>query len=276
MKTLIITTFFIIFTIYLHAQEESVNELAQKMQNPLASLIAVPILQNFCLGASQNETTGYEVSFQPIFPINYNKFNIINRIIFGYGYVPGIVEGFQMIPQGAPENGNIDGKWGIGDLNYSSYITAKTANKLAWGVGPSVSMPTATDNRLGTGKWSLGPSIVVVFQTEKWTFDMVFRQIWSIGGDSNRRDVNQLVVQPLIAYGLGKGFTLSTFPTISANWDFEENQRWTVPVGGGLSKVAFLGKLPIVFSLQYYKYVVRPDLAPKSELRFTSTFILSK
>jgi hypothetical protein len=276
MKKILIIPVLIRFSILCQAQAESADELAQKMQNPLASLIAVPIQQNFAFGASQNKKLGYSVSFQPIFPINYKRINIINRVIFGYGYVPGIVEGTQLIPQGAPENGNVDGKWGLSDLNYSFYFSPKTTYKVAWGLGPSVNMPTATDNRLGTGKWSIGPSMVIVIQIQKWTFDMVFRQTWSIGGDGERRDVNQFVLQPLIAYGIGKGFVLSTFPTITANWDFEESQRWTVPLGGGLSKVVFLGKLPIVLALQYYKYQVRPDLAPESELRFTSTFILSK
>ncbi len=257
------------------AQDNS-NELAQKLQNPLASLVAVPILQNLGFSSTQNEETAYGFSVQPIFPIILDKVNVVNRVIWGFGYVPGIIEGVSSIPQGAPQDGMVDGIWAIGDLNYSFYASPKNVKKIAWGVGPSLSMPTANDNRMGTGKWSLGPSFVMVYQNGPWTFDLVFRQTWSIGGDENRIDVNQFVAQPLIAYGLGNGWVINTFPTISANWDFEKGQQWTLPLGAGLSKVTFLGPLPVAVALQYYQYVLRPDLAPQSELRLTTTFILSK
>ena len=258
------------------SQEESSDDIAKKMQNPLSSLIAVPVHHSFSFGASQIEKTAYGVSFQPIFPFKFEKFNIVNRVIFGYGYVPGIVAGTQLIPQGAPQNGEVDGTWGLSDINYSFFLSPKTTHKIAWGVGPSINLPSARDNRLGTGKWSVGPSIVAVYQAGRWTMDVVLRQTWSVGGDHLRRDVNQFVATPLVAYSLGNGYMLSTFPSISANWDFEEGQRWTIPVGGGLSKVLFLGKLPVAVAAQYYQNVVRPDFAANSEFRISTTFILAK
>ncbi len=162
------------------------------------------------------------------------------------------------------------------DLNYSFYFSSKTAGKIAWGLGPSVTLPTANDNRLGSGKWSAGVSLVAVKQVKRWTFDVVLRQTWSFAGDDERIDVNQFVCSPLIAYGLGKGWMINTFPNITANWDFEEGQQWTVPIGTGMSNVVFLGKLPMAIAGQYYYNSIRPDLAPDAEFRVTTTFILSK
>ncbi len=255
---------------------ETADEIAQQMQNPLASMIAVPVLNGFGFEASQNEGTQFYTSFQPIFPFKFKKFNVMNRVIFGYGYVPGIVQGTPDIPIGAPQNGAFDGTWGLSDLNYSFYITSKKPGKVPWGIGPSLSAPLATDNRLGTGKWSAGLSFVMVYQVDRWTFDLVLRQTWSFAGDSERWDVNQFLASPLIAYGLGGGWTINTFPQITANWDFEESQVWTVPFGGGISKLVFFGKLPTNLGLQYYHSIVRPELAPHAELRFTMTFVFAK
>jgi hypothetical protein len=250
--------------------------IAQKMQNPLSNISALPIQNNFLFGASQNDELGYGLSFQPIHSSSFEKFNIVHRAVFGIGYTPGITGGLASLPQGAPDDGEIDGTWGTTDLNYSFFYTPKKANKVAWGIGPSVNLPTASDNRLGTGKWSAGLSGVLVFQTGKWTFDWVMRQTWSFAGDENRRDVNQMVLQPLIAYNLGNGWVASTMPSISANWGFDDGQKWTIPLGAGFTKVLFIGKTPMALTAQYYSYAVRPDLAPTSEFRIGTTIVFSK
>ena len=257
------------------AQSEQ-DAIAQKMQNPLANITALPIQNNFLSGASQNDKLGYGLSFQPLLSSSFKKFNIVHRAVFGLGYTPGITGGLANLPQGAPDEGEIDGTWGTTDFNYSFYYSPKNVDKVAWGVGPSVNLPTASDNRLGSGKWSAGLSGVLVLQTGKWTFDWIIRQTWSFAGDENRRDVNQMVLQPLIAYSLGNGWVASTMPTINANWDFEDGQKWTVPLGAGFTKVVFVGKTPMALSAQYYSYAVRPDLAPKSEFRIGTAIIFSK
>lgn len=256
------------------SQTESANDLAQSLQNPLASMVAVPILNSFGFNATQNKEVAFGSMFQPIFPFKFQKFNIVNRVVWGFGYVPGIIEGLSGIPQGAPDEGRINGTWGITDMNYTAFLSPNDIGKVAWGIGPSVDIPIASDNRMGTGKWTIGPSAVLVYQTGPWTFDLVLRQVWSVGGSGNRIDVNQLTTQPLIAYGLGNGWVINTFPSIVANWDLDE--VWTVPLGGGISKVLFLGQLPTAIALQYYQYAIRPDLAPTGELRLSMTLVFAK
>ena len=59
-------------------------------------------------------------------------------------------------------------------------------------------------------------------------------------------------------------------PIITANWNAGSDQRWLVPVGGGLGRTFILGR-PVNVSLQYYRYVVRPDGAPRSMVRIGLT-----
>ena len=61
---------------------------------------------------------------------------------------------------------------------------------------PSVSPPAApatacpTDDALGTGKWGLGPTFVVLKQAGPWTVGYLGSHIWSIAGDDKRNDVD--------------------------------------------------------------------------------------
>ena len=56
-------------------------------------------------------------------------------------------------------------------------------------------MPT-----LGTEKWSAGPTAVVLKQTGKMTYGALWNQVWSFSGNTDRADVNQMFLQPFVAY----------------------------------------------------------------------------
>ena len=202
--------------------------------------------------------------------------NIINRVTFGLGYMPGITAGSSEIPLGYPDEGRTDGTWGALDLNWTAWITPALIKGFNWGIGPAVTFPIASDNRLGSGKWSMGPSFVFVYQPKKWTFDGIFRQLWSVGGNDERPDVNQFFAQPLVAYNVNNGWALATMPAITVNWDAPEGEKTLLPVGGGVNKLFFLGKTPILSMLHYYYHAIKPELAPSSELRVQFSIILSK
>lgn len=270
--------FIIIFSsgLCLAQEPESAEQLGQKSQNPLADLVLIPFQNNITFNNTQNRGTGYLLNIQPVFPIKFKKFSIINRVVFGLGYMPGITAGGPEIPIGWEDDGQVDGTWGALDLNWTSFFTGKPIGSFSWGVGPSATFPTASDNRLGGGKWSLGPSAVFVWQPKKWTVDVIFRQLWSVGGNQSRPDVNQLYIQPLVAYNITKGWAFATMPVITVNWNFPEGNKALVPIGGGVNKLFFLGKLPVLSMFHYYHNIERPALAPSSELRIQFSMILSK
>ncbi|NME72806.1 hypothetical protein [Flammeovirga aprica] len=248
------------------ANAQTADEIANKLQNPLSSIIALPIQHNMGMGIPGMDGTTYTMSLQPIVAQEFEKFSLVHRGVMGLSYLPATT---------GMEN-NLNPQFGITDLNYSFFFAPKNVGKLAWGIGPSIDMPTATSEMLGTGKWSAGASLALVYQTNGWTFDMIFRQTVSFAGDQNRNDVNTFVGQTLIAKSLGKGWMINTFPTIVANWNAEKGQQWTVPVGGGISKLVFMGKLPVNLGVQYYNNVVKPDHVGQHELRLMTTFVFKK
>jgi hypothetical protein len=69
---------------------------------------------------------------------------------------------------------------------------------------------------------------------------------------------------------------LSSSPEITANWNASGN-KWTVPVGGGLSKVVRIGKQPLKFGLFAYYNAIRPTASQDPwQLQATLTFIFSE
>jgi len=97
--------------------------------------------------------------------------------------------------------------------------------------GILTSSPTATDDELGTGKWSAGPTFVVFFDDRPLhlTTGFLINNLWSYAGDEDRSDVNAMTLQPFLNYILPKGWYLSTSPVITANWEANSDNRWTVP-----------------------------------------------
>ena len=86
--------------------------------------------------------------------------------------------------------------------------------------------------------------------------------------------VSQTLIQPFVNYNLGQGWYLTSVPIITANWEAGDDDKWTVPVGGGFGKLFKLGKLPINTQVQAFYNVEHPRRAADWQLRFQVQFLL--
>ena len=130
-----------------------------------------------------------------------------------------------------------------------------------------------SDSKLGSGKFSLGPTAVALMMEGPWVFGALVNNQWSVAG-WGKKDVNQMLLQPFLNYNIGDGWYLTSVPIITANWEADSRDRWTVPVGAGVGKLFRLGKLPINTSLQMYYNAERPKFASDWQLRFQVQFLL--
>ena len=64
-----------------------------------------------------------------------------------------------------------------------------------------------------------------------------------------------------------------TAPIITSDWNARDGDKWTVPIGIGVSKVAAIGKQPVSVGMQYYHNLEHPDLAGSDQFRFQCTFL---
>ena len=134
--------------------------------------------------------------------------------------------------------------------------------------------PTATNSALGVNKWGTGPSAAFLFENRgPWVFGLVANNIWSLGGPPGSSDrTSELLLNPIISYHLEDGWAVGSSPNITANW-ISSGNKWTVPIGGGISKVIRIGEQPIKLAFDAYYNAIRPAAGQTVELQATITFI---
>jgi hypothetical protein len=241
--------------------------LQKATQNPVASLISVPIQNNNNFGISPGDRTQDVLNLQPVVPVGISKdWNLIVRWIVPIVYQP------LPIPPANPQTG----VYGFGDMIPTFFVSPKKPGKLIWGLGPVFQLPTATSNFLGQGKLGIGPSAVALMQPGHWTLGLLFNNIWSVAGSGGRPAVNQFLLQYFINYNLKKGWFLTWQPTLTANWEATNGGRWVVPFGGGLGRIMKLGAQPVSITAQFYGNGVHPPGASSWTMRLQFSLLFPK
>lgn len=249
----------------LSAAEPSNDDLRKATQNPMADLVSIPVQNNTNFGYGPLEKTQNITNIQPVIPFDLNEdWLIISRTIVPLVSQPEFYEG-----QGS--------KFGLGDINQSLFFGPRKPGKLIWGTGAVFLLPTATDSRLGGKKWGAGPAAVALTMQGPWVIGGLVQNIWSFAGDSDREDVNQMLAQYFINYNLPNGWYLTSSPIITANWQADSDNTWTVPFGGGFGRLFRIGKLPVNTQIQAFYNVEKPDtIGPEWTLRFQVQILLPK
>ncbi len=249
------------FVAMAQAQEE---DPAMKAQNPLANIISMPLQWNTDFGIGPDDRTASTLNIQPIYPMGLSSWTLINRVI-----IP--------LPKMVPDVGQSSGSTtGLGDITLMNWFSPPAKGTFMWGVGPVTIWPSATDDALGSDKFSIGPSTVFVLSNPKFVVASIINAYWSVGGNSEAADVGIFYWQPIFSYFLPNKWYLNTAPVIVANLEAESGQKWTVPIGAGVGKMFTVGKLPLDLSAQAYSYVEKPDGGPGWMFRLQLKFIFPK
>ncbi len=245
--------------------ENPVEEMAKAAQNPVADLISLPFQNNTNFGFGPDDDIQNVLNIQPVIPFHLSEnWNLITRTIVPLINQPEVVQG-------------TGDEFGLGDINFTAFFSPKNPTKgIIWGAGPIFTFPTATDEKLGSEKWSLGPSAVALTIQGPWLFGALINNVWSFAGDDDRDDVNAMLVQPFVNYNLPNGWYLVSSPIITANWEAASGNTWSVPLGGGVGKIFRIGNQPVNAQIQAFYNVEKPELVGDWTLRFQLQLLFPK
>ncbi len=262
------------------------QDLQKATQNPVSSLISVPVQNNSNFGIGPFNRTQDILNIQPVIPLKAsNSVSLIIRWITPIIWQPapgtanleslGIEEDTPvfLLAQSAQKSAGV---FGFGDMNPTFFLSPAKPGKIIWGVGPAFVIPTATSRFLGQGKFSVGPSFVALVQPGHWTIGVLANNVWSVAGPSDRIGVNQMTLQYFINYNLKKGWFLSMSPIVTANWKASSGNMWTVPVGGGIGRIFKLGLQPVNISAQFYENSMHPMNGSPWGMRLQMAFLFPK
>ena len=162
---------------------------------------------------------------------------------------------------------------GLNNAQTTLFLSPAHGTGFFWGVGPVISFPTATNKATGTNQWGLGPSVAFTWQrSEHWTIAFVANNVWGLGGASS----SNLLLNPIVSYRFGDGWSLSTSPNITANLASQSDKRWTVPVGAGIGKAFTVGASPMTLKLESYYNSMRPNHSSAWVAEVTLTFLFAR
>jgi hypothetical protein len=137
-----------------------------------------------------------------------------------------------------------------------------------FGYGFAAQLPTGSSDTISSGKWSVGPSFEYEYIGDRLFVAIVALQLWSVAGDDDRKDVNMMMVKPMITWDFNEKWKAVYMPYgISAYWNKPSSERWYVPLGGGIQRQFNLGSKPSAFSVQLFRNVIRPEKGAEHDFR---------
>lgn len=237
------------------------QDLAQKLSNPVASLISVPFQENLDFGAGpRGEGVKSTLNIQPVIPLGISPdWNLIVRTI-----LPVIVQDDISAPR--------ESEFGLGDTTQSLFFSpkAQSASGITWGVGPAILYPTGTDHALGAGKWGAGPTALVLKQSHQNTFGLLANHLWSFAGKSSRGDISSTFIQPFFSHSTATGTTYAVNTETSYDW---KGKNWVVPINLSVAQLTKIGKQRVQVGIGGRYYVEKPEHGPDWGIRAVLVFL---
>ena len=216
---------------------------ARMVENPVSGITRVPLANATQFGIPPNKRVSNALVLAPIIPALFkNGWSIITRTT-----IPVVVTvPFATDATGVPTPtgrttgfGEISTEW----LGHKM-LRGKKDQFYDIALGPFAGFPSASDDFLGTGRWRLGPELVLALSAREWVTILAARNVWSVGQDRGRADVNRLCLEYFLFYNLPKLFYLLYETTVTSNWEAARGNQWTVPIGLGFGRHHRLPKRP--------------------------------
>lgn len=237
-------------------QSSEVEKIAADLANPLSSVTTIAGQLRLEFGNGPDDEINEQVRLQPSFfkPFSDQSAFLMRTIV---------PLQFKDWPTDQA---------GLGDISLVPYYVPDTTRDLFAGFGAALGIPSATDDTLGSEKWTAGPAAIVAKTGQPITFGGLIQHVWSYAGDGDRGDVSATTVQPFLTYLIGNGWASSLNMEASYNWEADQDP-WVIPLSMGVSRAVNLRGKFLNVGLATIGYLDKPDYAADWELRLNVTYV---
>lgn len=233
------------------------EQISKRLENPLTNLWSLTFQENYANykgDAVNGDRTLNTAFFQPALPVPVGEDH--DKIFIARPVIPHVKAPlFSNVGDGSTTGDES----GLGDIQAFAMIGPNRVDGVVWGLGATFKFPTASEDSLGAEKWQAGPAAMLFKFTQNWTVGVLAQHWNSFAGDGDRDDTSQTDIQYVVRRSLGNGWSLGMGPTISIDWEEDSDNRYTVPVGLGLTRTFRIGKIPIKARIEPQYSIVRPD-----------------
>jgi hypothetical protein len=240
------------------AETNDAAEIAQKLTNPLAAMISIPIQNWFDFNLGPNKDGfRYTMEAQPVYPVQISKdWNLLSRTTVPVVYQQNVV--------------GRTSQTGLSDSTESLFLSPVHTKSFIWGAGPIFLVPTGTNGLLSTRKFGIGPTAVVVEHKGHTNMGLLASQVWSVAGSASHPSVSETYAQPFVAHTTKKAWTFAATSYDTYNWTAG---RWTAIVNPiRISKLMKFGRQRLSIGGALRCTVTSPQYQPKGcGLEFTVT-----
>lgn len=230
-----------------HLSKPSGN-LLYDIQNPFVYIPRIQFENQFDTKEGPHDASTYRLRMRPIIPVKLNEdLGLLTRATFNMTYQSALFPG-------GPN------QLGFGDIDLDFWLSNNRSlahDSLIVGFGPSMHIPTATQNLIGQHQLSLGASGVVVWQPatvyalKGWTLGLNVNQSFGVGTGSGTESGRLLLINPGVSYTTESAISFNFYTESIYNWN---NERWTVPLDGTISTLVkpFGQDLVVTVGGRYY------------------------
>lgn len=236
--------------------EKSADEIARELVNPNNSLASLVFRNQFrtyegTLPNADNQSN-YTLLFQPVFPFTLEPTKsggIAN--LFIRPAIPLLVDQ----PTFDTTTGSFKGVTALGDIGFDIGYGVTEKSGLLWAYGMVGSLPTATDKKVASDQWRLGPEVMFA-QFYKWgVLGILPTHLWNVAG-SNDKYFSTTSTQVFLVYLPGGGWNVGTKPIMSYDWVTDQA---TVPLNLAVGKTVKYGSTPVKLEIEVNYFVAKDD-----------------
>ncbi|MGI9330380.1 MAG: hypothetical protein ACR2QB_06640 [Gammaproteobacteria bacterium] len=261
------------------SQKNELGALLKKLADPTSDVWALFWEQDWTFSegdfSNGSRRTGKQSIFQPIMPWEWSEnWKLLTRptlpIMWSHDIPTGrryngspIGSGSAVIlrPDGST---TFESKEGIGDFTIPMMFSPKKPAdaKWGWGLGPSLVFPTGSNDSLTQHTFQAGPAALVTYKTKTFTGALLGQYWWDYAdtGSSNVGSSHGSLLYSLW-WNRPNAWQIGMNPTITYNDKAAggSDNKWNVPIGGGVAKMIAIGNTPVKIQFAIEKSIVRED-----------------